>query len=343
MKSGRFLTTVLTLVLLLAAVSCRDNEITNPQPKPKKQSGARTIGNSAYSDWQNNLSWTQQNFIDQQADPEDFAYSLWSDEQSASYDLTARGYQIQVTPEYPFHCYQIALLGAYHTSSIGATKAQEWIKMTYIDGIGYFTETVYNFNVGKNVALVGASNLDSRVFNEMFVNGKNFKIPGTTNNYQQIGTFNGVPVYKNLLIDLFADSWAAATYPSTSRSNSEIHLGSAAADAAVSNAQRVQLLQHEFGHILQKEYIANRTGSEVSAITCFYSKIAIKSVNSTLRQESEANYYHKCFWTEVTANHLSKNFFYPNNIPGWNEAEYPSYNNSQCSGYEVRSLDDMCN
>ena len=73
-------------------------------------------------------------------------------------------------------------------------------------------------------------------------------------------------------------------------------------NGVVSRAYDFQLLNHEFGHILQaKEW----------GLSAFYSEIAPESLHSAICEtvRGENNYQHKTFWTETYANYLSSNYF----------------------------------
>jgi hypothetical protein len=324
MKNSQFLRAFLTMGLLLVVLSCRDSDKSTLQPKPNKQRGARAVGNSDYYNWQNSLTWTQQNWLSQQTDPEDMTYSLWNDEMSIAAGLSDKNLSTDITIYYPLYCYQIALAGAHHVSSIGATKAQEWVQMTYVSEYASLGPAIMsNFNVGKQVVQSNPTgDINDRVYRHMFVDAKNYTIPGSVS----IGTFEGVPIFRN---SLFRTN-DAVTLPARTRGESEIHL-------STYESNRNSTKSHEFGHILQKEHIQS-TSNVVSALGCFWYKIAPASLFSAW--DDTPNYKHLCFWTETTASVLAANYFCPSFIC-WNRDEYPFP--GDCPGYEVRTVNQMCN
>ncbi|MBR8840915.1 MAG: hypothetical protein DSM106950_44895 [Stigonema ocellatum SAG 48.90 = DSM 106950] len=311
MKNGQFLPVLFTLLFLFVVVSCRDNDSFQPKSSKPRGSG-RLVGSSAYEAWQDNLSWSQQNWISQQADPENTSYTLWNDERSIAGALSSKNISADIDVHNIFNCYQIALVGAYHTQSIGEAKAKEWMIMTYIDGVGYSTETTFNFNVGKQVALSSYTGaLDDAVYKSMFIDNTNFKVPGIT----VIGSYYGVTIYENPLMNLSG----SFTFPGLTRANSAIYLQSFFADDM--NSQRTKdVIKHEFGHILQREALG---------ITCYFTEIAINSSQSA--SENGVNgHIHQCFYTETDANRRSKQFHLINEPSYiWNENTY----HTSCPNY----------
>lgn len=151
---------------------------------------------------------------------------------------------------------------------------------------------------------------------ESWVNN-NRAIPGSI----LYASSEGVPLYVNP----FFLSGRAVTLPGYNRSLSGIHF-------STDEINNFDAQRHEFGHILQ---------SEETGLLCFYATIAVASIKSANRQGNEPGYSHNCFWTEVTANWLSWKYFnYPTN---WNENSFPTYGNTQCDGYKVVAIGDMCN
>lgn len=74
----------------------------------------------------------------------------------------------------------------------------------------------------------------------------------------------------------------------------------------------IDLLRHEFGHILQRR----KWG-----LWFFISKIALNSIISARKSNKNKQYKHMNFWTEWTANKLAYTYF---NCPkDWNFKDYP--------------------
>jgi RHS repeat-associated protein len=74
----------------------------------------------------------------------------------------------------------------------------------------------------------------------------------------------------------------------------------------------VDLLKHEYGHILQ----ARKWG-----MATFYSKVVPASLRSAQRHRNEKDFYHEDTWTEWSANDLSKDFF---SSEKWNSKQFPT-------------------
>ena len=74
----------------------------------------------------------------------------------------------------------------------------------------------------------------------------------------------------------------------------------------------VDLLKHEYGHILQ----ARKWG-----MATFYSKVVPASLRSAKRHRNEKDFYHQDTWTEWSANDLSKDYF---SSEKWNSEQYPT-------------------
>lgn len=306
MKNGQILPVLFTLLFLFVVVSCRDNDSFQPKSSKARGSG-RLVGSSAYETWQSNLNWSQQNWISQQADPENISYTLWNDERSIAGALSSKNIATDIDVHNIFNCYQIALVGAYHTQSIGEAKAKEWMIMTYIDGVGYSTETTFNFNVGKQVALSSyTGTLSDAVYKNMFIDNTNFRVPGIT----VIGSYRGVTIYENPLMNLSG----SFTFPGLTRANSAIYLQSYYANS-MSSQGTIDVIKHEFGHILQREALG---------ITCYFTEIAINSPISAAKNGVNG-YRHQCYYTETDANRRSKQF-HQINEPSyvWNETLYPT-------------------
>ena len=80
----------------------------------------------------------------------------------------------------------------------------------------------------------------------------------------------------------------------------------------------IDLLRHEFGHVLQ----AKKWG-----IVFFVFHIAFQSVRSARKANKNKSYKHMLFWTEWSANKLSYLYF---NCPNdWNFTDYPIESNDQ--------------
>lgn len=78
----------------------------------------------------------------------------------------------------------------------------------------------------------------------------------------------------------------------------------------------IDLLRHEFGHILQAQVWGNKF---------FYGTIVPASLASANRANNDPSYNHQNSWTEVTANWFSYNYF--GRPSDWNPAynyNYPS-------------------
>jgi hypothetical protein len=74
----------------------------------------------------------------------------------------------------------------------------------------------------------------------------------------------------------------------------------------------LDLLRHEFGHILQRKQYG---------FIFFYFKIAIVSIKSAKKANQNKNYNHMHCWTEWTANQLAYDYF--KQPADWNFREYP--------------------
>ncbi|RZK44690.1 MAG: hypothetical protein EOO61_02890 [Hymenobacter sp.] len=309
MRNGRFLPAFFTLLFLFAVVSCRDNE--QAQPKPNKTKGARLVSNGiSIEDWEANLSWQQNNFLNQQADRESIEYALWNDERNLAGYLSGKGFSQNIDIAYPLFCFQAGAISALHVASVGASLAQTWVQMTYADASSpYGNDVMFNFNVGKQVAQLypSASDLPAKVYNEMFLTNANYKVPGAVS----VGTHFGVPLYKNPL----GTGWGSFTLPSTTRAKGRIYLDPTDYN---NTTLRPKLIRHEFGHILQGEQLG---------LQCFYSEIVPYSIASA---SPISTHDHDCAYTETHANRLSI-AFHNTNEPAfvWDYTEFPI----SCPGY----------
>jgi hypothetical protein len=82
----------------------------------------------------------------------------------------------------------------------------------------------------------------------------------------------------------------------------------------------IDLLRHEFGHVLQ---------ARTWGFWFFITKIAITSLKSARKANRNKQYKHMSMWTEYTANKLAYAYF---NAPkDWNFKEYPIYPESPLS------------
>lgn len=328
MKTYRISPAVLcSFLFLLFVASCRNDKeqvITEPGLDRSKSvldtnRNARLMDTGiSRADWEDNLSWAQQNWIDQQSDPEDVSYSLWNDEQILGSYLSAEGFSEDIAIGYPLYTYQIAAIGALHTKSVGASAAYTWVQMTYTTGYASVVyDIMYNFDVGKQVAMTypNIPDLLRKVYKIMFIDGHDFKVPGQMN----VGTYRGVPLYTASYMN-----YGSFTLPGSTRSQGGIYL-----QAGQQNSQ--DLIRHEFGHILQ---------AEQSSLDCYYSNIAISSAWSAVKATVGSyihvgNYRHQCYETETDANlrHIALLTF-EGATGTWNYIEFPT----SCSGYSTAYL-----
>jgi len=78
------------------------------------------------------------------------------------------------------------------------------------------------------------------------------------------------------------------------------------------HAGNINLLRHEFGHILQRRQ---------KKFIFYWFRIAPTSLKSALQSSRNKNKVHMHTWTEWTANKLSFDYF--NQPDDWNFADYP--------------------
>jgi len=78
------------------------------------------------------------------------------------------------------------------------------------------------------------------------------------------------------------------------------------------HADNIDLLRHEFGHILQRQQ---------KGFLYFWIKVAPASLKSAKQASRNRNKIHMHTWTEWSANNLSYQYF--NQPADWNFFEYP--------------------
>ncbi len=133
--------------------------------------------------------------------------------------------------------------------------------MTYTTGYASVVyDIMYNFNVGKGVAQANpnATDLLDKVYNAMFINAQDYKVPGMT----LVGNYKGVPLYTASYMN-----YGSFTLPGSTRANGKIFL-------QAGQGSDSDLIKHEFGHILQ---------AEDYGLLCFYTFKAPTSALSAVR------------------------------------------------------------
>ncbi|MBC8080736.1 MAG: hypothetical protein H7X86_10350, partial [Gorillibacterium sp.] len=251
-----------TMLFLFSVVSCR--EVDPVQPKPKNR-GARSLAGSniSYGTWSSSLTSGQRGWIQLTAnqmgesDTQIIEYDLYSIETTVGQDLRDRGLSDEMSPSNPFYCYIVALYSEYVYRSYGAYTPKGWITQTVNnDGPGINDNSIdYNYNVGIQYV---QTSTDPDLFTYMFINGTRFMVPGAV----LLRTYYDVKVYRNPF-----GSQGSFTLPGGSRQTGSIYLDP-------SEENDLDLLKHEFGHILQAEALGR---------FCYYNVIAYQSIDSAQR------------------------------------------------------------
>ena len=91
------------------------------------------------------------------------------------------------------------------------------------------------------------------------------------------------------------------------------------------HAENIDLLRHEYGHILQRRQ---------KGFIFFWFRIAPASMKSALQTSRNKNKVHMHTWTEWSANKLSFEYFHQPN--DWNFTDYPITPHNQASSQALK-------
>ena len=91
------------------------------------------------------------------------------------------------------------------------------------------------------------------------------------------------------------------------------------------HAENIDLLRHEYGHILQRKQ---------KGFLFFWCKIAPASLKSAMQTSKDKSKVHMHTWTEWSANKLSFEYF--NRPTDWNFTDYPITPHNQASPQSVK-------
>lgn len=136
-----------------------------------------------------------------------------------------------------------------------------------------------------------------------------------------VGKFEGVNLYEAPI-----SKGSAATLPGRG-----IILSKGQYTLNSSSRYTQELLQHEFGHILQAREIG---------LKAFYNVIAPESLMSAT-MDGVGGWNHNLFWTETWANYLSKGYFASNSLLT-NIAKWPAQNISWFNLMRLRYVSPFC-
>ena len=152
---------------------------------------------------------------------------------------------------------------------------------------------------GVDAKSKGVNPWNGKLTADVLVSGHGGEADQVINNVtgKYVGQFEGVNVFETKTMGQGGRS-AGVTLPG---------LGIFVGDGAYSQGLNLQLLRHEFGHILQ---------SRMFGVHNFYSKIAPLSLASATADHINGTSNHGYFWTETHANYLAVQYFGSNAFGG---------------------------